>query len=187
MKTTIKTFVKIVALFTLGFILPAGPVNAAVINLDLANNASPTDSPWATVTIDELVNGDIRFILELTDSSDFDKGQISIEQFGFNTAGIDLDLLSFIDLSAGFSVNTKGSTMTRFGRFDIGVVGEKGFGFDPVSFTIAADGDSISTYTSALTNKGFLFSASCQKVLQWHLLPPLPYPYLQPHGCLTQA
>ena len=77
--------------------------------------------------------------------------------------------------------------MTRFGRFDIGVVGEKGFGFDPVSFTIAADGDSISTYTSALTNKGFLFSASCQKVLQWHLLPPLPYPYLQPHGCLTQA
>ena len=81
MKTTIKTFVKIVALFTLGFILPAGPVNAAVINLDLANNASPSDSPWATVTIDEPVNGDIRFIVELTDSSDFDKGQISIEQF----------------------------------------------------------------------------------------------------------
>ena len=72
-------------------------------------------------------------------------------------------MLSFIDMSDGFSVNTKGSTMAKFGRFDIGVFGEKGFGFDPVSFTIAADGDSISTYTSALTNKGFLFSAKLSK------------------------
>ena len=163
MKIILKAFVKIIALLTLGFVLPAGPANAAVINLDLANNASPTDSPWATVTIDELLNGDIRFVVALTESTDLDKGQISIEQFGFNTEGIDLDTLSFIDMSDGFSVNTNGSTMAKFGRFDIGVFGEKGFGFDPVSFTIAADGDSISTYTSALTNKGFLFSAKLSK------------------------
>ncbi len=138
MRIMIKPFVKIAALFTLGFVLPAGPVNAAVINLDLANNASPTDSPWATVTVDELVNGDIRFTVALSDSADFDKGQVSIEQFGFNTEGIGLDSLSFIDISAGFSVHTKGSTMTKFGRFDLSVFGEKGSGFDPVAFTIVA-------------------------------------------------
>ena len=163
MRIMIKPFVKIAALFTLWFVLPAGPVNAAVINLDMANNASPTDSPWATVTVDELVNGDIRFTVALSDSADFDKGQVSIEQFGFNTEGIGLDSLSFIDISAGFSVHTKGSTMTKFGRFDLSVFGEKGSGFDPVAFTIVADGDSIATYTSALTNKGFLFSAKLSK------------------------
>jgi hypothetical protein len=163
MKTTMNAFVKIAALFILGFVLPGGPATAAVINLDLANNASPTDSPWATVTIDELVNGDIRFTVALSDSADFDKGQVSIEQFGLNTEGIDLDSLSFIDISAGFSVNTKGSTMTKFGRFDLSVFGEKGYGFDPVAFTIVANGDNIATYTSALTNKGFLFSAKLSK------------------------
>ena len=82
MKIIIKAYLKITALITLGDVLPAGPATAAVINHDLANNASPTDSPWATVTINELVNGDIRFSVALTESTDLDKGQISIELFG---------------------------------------------------------------------------------------------------------
>jgi hypothetical protein len=163
MITIIKSFIRIAALATLGFILPAGSAQAVVIDLATANNASPTDPPWATVTIDELLNGDIRFIVELTTSADFDKGQASIEKFGFNTGGIDLDLSSFVDVTDGFSVNTRGSTMSRFGRFDISVHGDRGFGFDPVSFTIVASGDSIDSYTTALTNKGFLFSAKLAK------------------------
>ena len=163
MPTIIKTLITVVAISTVGLFLPVDAARAIVIDLDIANNASPTDSPWATVTIDELVGGDIRFIVALTSSTDFSKGQASIEQFGFNVEGFDLDLLSFTDISDGFSVNPKGSTMSKFGGFDIDIFGEKGFGFDPVSFTIVASGDSIDTYTTALTNKGFLFSAKLSK------------------------
>lgn len=163
MNIAIKTLLTIVAILTLGPFFPVSAAKALVIDLDVANNASPTNSPWATVTIDELVNGDIRFIVALTTSTDLEKGQDSIEQFGFNSEDIDLDLLSFTDISNGFSVNTKGSTMSIFGGFDVAIRGANGLGFDPLSFTIVAPGDSIDTYTSALTNKGFLFSAKLAK------------------------
>ena len=163
MNIAIKTLLTIVAILTLGSFFPVSAAKALVIDLDVANNASPTNSPWATVTIDELVNGDIRFIVALTTSTDLEKGQASIEQFGFNSEDIDLDLLSFTDISNGFSVNIKGSTMSIFGGFDVAIRGENGLGFDPLSFTIVAPGDSIDTYTSALTNKGFLFSAKLAK------------------------
>jgi hypothetical protein len=129
----------------------------------VANNASPTDSPWATVTIDELVNGDIRFTVALDASADFSKGQTTIEQFGFNVDSIDPGTLSFIDISDGFSVRKAGATMSRFGGFDVAIQGNRGLGLDPLSFTIASAGDSVNTYTSALTNKGFLFAAKLAK------------------------
>jgi hypothetical protein len=163
MHSTIKAFATLTVLFTSGLLLPAGAAQAVVIQLDVANNASPTDPPWATVTINELVNGDIRFTVALSDSADFSKGQASIEQFGFNVDRIDPDNLSFTDMSDGFSVRKAGATMSRFGGFDVAIRGDMGFGLDPLSFTIVSAGDSIASYTHALTNKGFLFAAKLSK------------------------
>jgi len=162
-KTTLTTFATIAALFSLGLFLPFGAAQAIVIDLEVSNNTSPSDSPWATVTIDELVNGDIRFIVALTASSDFSKGQATIEQFGFNVENVDLEYLSFTDITDGFSAHKKGATLAKFGGFDVEIHGNQGLGIDPLSFTIGATGDSIATYTTALTTKGFLFAAKLAK------------------------
>jgi hypothetical protein len=163
MQTTNKARVMIAVFAVCGLLLSPQAARAAVIHLDLANNASPADPPWATVTISELVSGDIRFVVSLTDSSDLDKGQVGIEQFGFNVDGMVPGDLSLTNLSDGFSYDPGGANMSRFGRFDVGVWGEKGTGLDPLTFTIVANGDSVDTYISALTNKGYLFAAKLSK------------------------
>lgn len=138
-------------------VLSSGIGRAAyVTQLDVANGGSATP-PFATVTIEDSgddagLGSDIRITVDLIG----DYASQDIEQFGFNVNGVAVGDLVFSGLG-DWTADITPASMASFGTFDVTVNG--GTGVDPLIFTIAVGGDSIATYTSALSSGGYLFAA----------------------------
>lgn len=150
----------------LGALLFAGGLTQAqayTTNLNISNNNNFTSPPFATVTIDQLIGGDIQFTVNLvgTDTS----GQ-NIEVFGFNISdGTSLTVDNFLlPTNWGVAVAPPPNTLDGFGAFDVAVQMNGSQGLDPLMFTISAAGDSIATYafagsTGSQPYSGSLFAA----------------------------
>jgi hypothetical protein len=149
----------------LGMLMFGGVTQAQAYTttLDLSNNNNFNNPPFATVTIDELLSGDIQFTIDLVGA---DTSGQNIEQFGFNIFGsTSLTADNFI-LPTNWSaaIAPPPNTMAVFGAFDIAVQMTGSQGLDPLTFTISATGDSIATYATAVStggqpNAGSLFAA----------------------------
>jgi PEP-CTERM motif len=136
---------------------------AYTTTLDLSNNNNFNNPPFATVTIDELLSGDIQFTIDLVGA---DTSGQNIELFGFNIFGDTSLTAENIILPANWSaaIEPSPNTMAVFGAFDIAVKMTGSQGFDPLTFTISTTGDSIATYATSVStggqpNAGSLFAA----------------------------
>jgi hypothetical protein len=110
----------------LGTLLLAGGLTQAqayTTNLDLSTNGLTTP-PFATVTISQLLSGDIQFIIDVVGTEI--SGQM-IEQFGFNISdNTSLNSTNFT-LPTGWSADaTATQNLDGWGKFDVVVSGGSG-------------------------------------------------------------
>lgn len=80
-----------------------------------------------------------------------------IQNFGFNLNGIAFNDITIIDLDPNWSIN-QNANGDGFGNFDILLSDGGQYRQDPLSFSIAAVGDTLDNYFAA-TNKGSYFAA----------------------------
>lgn len=154
MKTPTDFFkvLSVIVIITLGM----GEANAYMTTLDYSNNnnwTNPQPGGFATVTITEDASNNINFVVDLINQA---ASQL-MEEFAFDTNGITLAAANFT-LPSCWTFETS-PTMDGFGKFDYGLKITGSTGNDPLSFTIAAAGDSIVDYASIFNNKHQLFAA----------------------------
>jgi hypothetical protein len=154
---------------------PFGAVNAYSTFLTETNNNNWSQPQnFAEVVIQELTGGDIQFTISLcadpgaSSCGPDPQGTLqNIEIFGFNITGspnsVALLPEDFILPSIDWTVDIAPpvTNLNGFGGFDVGVrwSGHGAAGLDPLTFIISKAGDSIASYATDLSDKGFLFGA----------------------------